>query len=162
MRLFANIVTAIRRDGIARLIRIRHRARRFGPVSTSKTDRGMSVKPLNVRRTGVALASVAKLVLAQQLEAERGKPRIVKPRCAHPLGAGMIDVTGLVAALRRAYSDGCRVRKSPVDHPVARIQQLARFEEHLDHVLVAVPAGALAGIRMKKEDVHVGKKGGKG
>jgi hypothetical protein len=161
MRLFANIVPAIRRDGVAGLVLVGHGTRRFGPVRVQEVKRRMSREPLDMRRAGVGFASIAKLIFAQQLEAKLGEPYIMESRFAHPLGAGMIHVTGLVAALRRSYAERGRLRKRAVDHPVARVQELARFEQHLDHVLVAVPARALAGICMKKEDVHDGKKGRK-
>jgi hypothetical protein len=37
---------------------------------------------------------------------------------------------------------------------VGSVQQLRRLQDHLDDVLVAVPASAASGVWMKKEDIH--------
>lgn len=78
MRLFANVVATIRRNGVARLVRVRHSPWRFCPVNTGKARGRIRSKPVNVRRTGVALTSVAKLIFAQQFEAELGEPHVME------------------------------------------------------------------------------------
>jgi hypothetical protein len=43
--------------------------------------------------------------------------------------------------------------------PVAGVEELTGFQDHFDDVFIAVILGALAGIPVEKEDVHLGRGG---
>lgn len=44
--------------------------------------------------------------------------------------------------------------------PVARVEELTRFQDHFDDVFVAVILGTFAGVPVEEEDVHLGGGGG--
>lgn len=160
MLLFADIVSTIGRNGIARFIEVRHGARRFRPRRLCQFERRIRRQPLNVGRAGVRFLMVAESIFTQQFEAEGRQPPIMGEGLTRPLRTRMIHVAGLVATLRRTRSARSGVWKSTHHHPVTGVQELASFQQHLDDVLVAVPARTFAGIRVKKENVHVGRKEG--
>ena len=65
----------------------------------------------------------------------------------------MIWIVFLVAAFCRPFATRGRSEVGTQD-PVARVEQLARLEEHLDDMLVARPPRTFSWIRMKVKDIH--------
>jgi hypothetical protein len=70
----------------------------------------------------------------------------------------MFAVSGLVSSSRGTVN--VRWRSGVRVNPVAGVQQLTRFYNHLDNMFITVILGAFAGVPMEEEDIHLGRGGG--
>ena len=118
-----------------------------------KADGLIHAKPLDVLLACVCLVSIAELVFEQKLLGQLDKPAVIVEALANPDPAGMVRMRGLVAA------SWCAVDVRRLDHvdrqnPVRGVQNLTALDNHLDHMLVAVPASTATRIGMQEEDVH--------
>jgi hypothetical protein len=65
----------------------------------------------------------------------------------------MFAVSGLVSSSRSTVN--VRRRSGFRVNPVAGVQQLTRFHNHLDNMFITVILGAFARVPMEEEDIHL-------
>ena len=121
----------------------------------------MGEQPGHVGLAGVNLGrTVAMFVLAGELCSEPTEPEVVLERTADPFATWMVSVRGLVTGLFGSHCKRCvrKIRRFLARHggkdPMGRVEELTGFKDHLDDMFVAMPFGALTGIRMEEEDIH--------
>jgi hypothetical protein len=120
--------------------------------------RRIVVEPLDVFLTGVGRLSCERIESVHILGYERhpvtGKPQVMDGGGTQPLAARMIGIQFLVAAVRGAFPTGSRHQSGGAHGVVARVEQLAGFQQHLDDVLVDGVPGCFSRTPVKEEDVH--------
>jgi len=116
------------------------------------------MKPLDVFLTGVGRFSCERIesvpVLGHECHPVTGKPQVMDRGSAQPLAARMIRVELLVAAVRGPFPTGGRRQHGGARGVMARVEQLASFQQHLDDVLVDGVAGRFSRTPVQEEDVH--------
>lgn len=108
------------------------------------------LQPIKVSFTLVSLVAVPKAVLNKQFLRQANQPQVIVQRFVQPDRAGMFEMGGFVSSVGSTLDERRGVR----GHPVRCIEKLTRFQDHFDDVFITVILGTLAGIPMKKEDVH--------
>ncbi len=163
MPLGADIICPITGGGVlADFVLIWHS--QCGPRETTRRRgrkrRRMIAEPGDMGLTGVGSATqrVAVVILLNKRRGKITEPLVVRRRLANPARTGMILMGGLIAmdtGLRRRRGIYVRGWGISVKDILCRPEKLRGFEEHLDHVFVAVPLGCDLGIQVEKEDVHL-------
>jgi len=106
------------------------------------------VEPLDMFLTSVGRFSCERIESVHILGYERhpvtGKPQVMDRGSAQPLAARMIGIELLVAAVRRPFPTGGRRQHGGARGVMARVEQLAGFQQHLDDVLVDGVAGGFS------------------
>ncbi len=120
----------------------------------------MRTKPLEMGLTGMCPATlrIAMVVLFHERIGEITEPLIVRGRFPYPARTGVILMSGLIAmdtGLRRRRGIHVRRGAISVKHVLSGPQKLRGFEDHLDHVLVAMRLGGEGWQGAQKEDVHL-------
>ena len=120
------------------------------------------MEPLDVFVAGVGRLSFERIesvpILGCECHPVTRKPQVMDGGSAQPLAAGMIGIELFVAAVRGPFPTRSRRQRGGTRGVMARVEQLAGFQQHLDDVLVDGVAGRLSGRPMKKEDIHLGRK----
>jgi hypothetical protein len=86
-------------------------------------------------------------VFTDQFGGQQHQPLVMPKRDTDPLGTRMIAVGGLVGTLSGLGFGGV-VKSLGRQTPMGRVKKLTGFEEHFDHVFIAMPTGASARIGM--------------
>jgi len=103
------------------------------------------VEPLDMFLTGVGcfyfegIESVP--ILGYECHSVTGKPQVMDGGSTQPLAARMIGIELLVAAVRGPFPTRSRRQGGGARGVMARVEQLAGFQQHLDDVLVDGVAG---------------------
>jgi hypothetical protein len=145
------VVDAIADNGIpGPLVLIGHRTRRLAPAVGHELLWRMPRQPAQMLLAAVRLLRTKPMTeLNTEVDAECAEPLVVRQTLAHPNCARMFRIAdGQVAALRRgalAEWRGCEVRLRASyngQNPVRGVQKLRRLQNHLDNMLITVPARA--------------------
>jgi hypothetical protein len=158
----AQIIPTIGGHRVARLVNIRHCESRGLPSVILERGRRIVVEPLDVFLTGVGRLQINRIesvpVLGHESHPVTGKPQVMDGGSAKPLAARMIGIQFLVAAVCCPFPTGSRRQGRRVSGVMARVKQLAGFQQHLDDVLVDGVPGCFSRTPVKKEDVHSERK----
>ena len=111
------------------------------------------MKPPNVFGARVR-PFVSMLVLGEKRDAVGRKPQVMNGRLTKPFAARMIGIEFQVATNRRSFPKGSGRKGYRPRGVMARVEQLAGFQQHLDDVLVDGIPRRLSGTAVKKEDIH--------
>ena len=111
------------------------------------------MKPPNVLGARVG-PFVSMLVLGEEGDAVGRKPQVMDGRLTEPFSARMVWVELQVATNRRSFPKGSGRKGYRARGVMARVEQLAGFQQHLDDVLVDGIPRRLSGTTVKKEDIH--------
>lgn len=160
------VVDAITDNRITRpLVLIRHCAGRLAPAGLRNLRRRMTRQPAQMLLTTMSLLGAEPMAeLNTEIDAKCAEPLVVCQALTDPNRTRMFWIAdGQVAVLRRgtlAERRGSEVRLLATayscdgQNPVRSIEQLRRLQNHLDNVLIAVPARTARRLLRKKEDVH--------
>jgi len=156
------VVDPIADDRIFRTsVLIRHSLRWLLPSIVLELSRSIPIEPLEVLLTRVCLVTKAIAELVTEGETEHSQPLVVLKALSGPNGARVLRIVNrhVATGLRLIFARGRRVESRfrtgrCSQHPMSRIQELCRLQNHLHYMLVAVPTGTPCRIRMKEEDIH--------
>jgi len=111
------------------------------------------MKPTDVLGTRVQ-PFVPMLVFGEERNSIGRKPQVMNGRQPQPFATRMVRVEFQVATNRRSLAKGSGRKGRRPRSVMARVEQLAGFQQHLDDVLVDGVPRRLSGAAMKKEDIH--------
>lgn len=159
------VICLVGGDGVsAPPIRIGHGLRGDRPPLSRDAGGRVGIEPVDMLLAGVG-ATEAVLELLAEGHAQLAQPLVVAQTLSHPDGAGMPRIAdGEVAVLRGVAGKGGGggeiwfVAGRGGQEPVGGIEQLGCLQDHLDDVLVTVPARAARRLMGQIEDVHFARK----
>ena len=97
------------------------------------------------------------MVFCNKSGSQGAEPHVIGQGGPGPDGTGMVPMGGAIPARPRLRRRDIReIQTITENHMLCRPQKLGGFEDHLDHVFVAVPLGGTGRIHRQKEDVHPG------
>ena len=141
VRLVLPIVFTISHDRIRSTHLGRHGLRRLRPRNRRDCHRRICIQPEDVILAGMGPAREAVPELCAESHPEITQPHVLKKTRASPQGGRMLHIPDRhISGLSGQTARRAREVRRHIEHPMSCIKELGSLEDHLHHMLIAMPA----------------------